>query len=245
MLRFLGVLFSLIGFLIGHLPVMPYVEGLKKKDPDRARRYAKKAVDRGFSFILRVAGAKIEVRGKENIPQDQAVLFIGNHRSYFDILISSTNIEQPCGFLSKIEMKKIPLLSKWMEYIDCLFLDRDNVREGLKTIQAAIENINNGISVFVFPEGTRGKSESELELAEFHEGSFRIATKTDCPIVPVAISHSADLFEKHTPFIRKTRIILEFCPPIDPSGLSREEKKSLGKMTRGIILETLTRNETI
>ena len=71
-----------------------------------------------------------------------------------------------------------------MQYLYCLFLDRENAKEGLKTILKAIEYVKNGISIFIFPEGTRNKGE-ELSLLPFKDGAFRIATKTGCPLIGV------------------------------------------------------------
>ena len=79
-----------------------------------------------------MAGVTVEVRGYENIPQDRPVLYVGNHRSYFDILVGYTTVPGLMGFVAKKEMEKIPLLSKWMLNVNCLFLDRNNIKEGLK-----------------------------------------------------------------------------------------------------------------
>lgn len=102
----------------------------------------------------------VEVRGYENIPQDRPVLYVGNHRSYFDILVGYTTVPGLMGFVAKKEMEKIPLLSKWMLNVNCLFLDRNNIKEGLKTILAGIEKVRRGVSVWIFPEGTAIKMNS-------------------------------------------------------------------------------------
>ena len=88
--------------------------------------------------------------------------------------------------------KKVPLLSTWMRFVYCLFLDRENPKEGLKTILQAIDYVKNGISICIFPEGTRNKGE-ELSLLPFKEGAFKIATKTGCPIVPISMNNTAEI----------------------------------------------------
>lgn len=113
-----------------------------------------------FEKLLKMAGVTVEVRGYENIPQDRPVLYVGNHRSYFDILVGYTTVPGLMGFVAKKEMEKIPLLSKWMLNVNCLFLDRNNIKEGLKTILAGIEKVRRGVSVWIFPEGTRNKMNS-------------------------------------------------------------------------------------
>ena len=95
--------------------------------------------------------------------------------------------------MAKAEMRKIPLLSDWMRYLHCLFLDRKDIKKGLKTILEGVEKIKSGISICIFPEGTRNRNEDELELLPFHEGSFKLATKTNCPIVPIALNNTVSI----------------------------------------------------
>ena len=179
------------------------------------------------------------------MPKDTPVLYIGNHRSYFDILLTYSRCPIRTGYIAKKEMEKIPLLSTWMRYLHCLFLDRKDIKKGLKTILSGIELIKSGISVCIFPEGTRNRNESDLELLEFHEGSFRLATKTDCLIVPIAMNNTVSIFEKQFPKIRKNHVVLEYCKPFRPSELSKEDQKHIGEYTRTLILETLKKNEPL
>ena len=115
----------------------------------------------------------------------------------------------------------------------------------MKTILEGIEKIKSGISICIFPEGTRNRSESDLDLMEFHEGSFKLATRTNCPIVPIAMNNTCSIFEKQFPKIKKTHVVIEYCKPIIPSELSKEDKKFIGKYTRNVILETLKKNEML
>ena len=102
-------------------------------------------------------------------------------------------------------MKKVPIFNMWMERLHCMFLDRDDVRQGLQVILTAIDLIKSGISVTVFPEGTRNKENDTM--LPFKEGSFKIAQKTKCPIVPMAITNSSAIFEDHFPFIKATILL--------------------------------------
>ena len=143
------------------------------------------------------------------------------------------------GYIAKKSMEKIPLLSTWMRRLNCLFIDRDDIKASLKTILAGIENVRSGISMCIYPEGTRGEGENELDMLPFKEGSLKIAEKTGCKIVPMAITGSADVFENHIPFIKKTHVYLTYGAPIDLSTLSKDEKKKLGNYCQNIILELL------
>ena len=197
-----------------------------------------------FRIVILLSGVKLTVIGEEHIPKDEAVLFIGNHRSYFDIVLTYARCRNLTGYVAKKEMLKIPLLSRWMKFLHCLFLDRSDIREGLKTILQAVEQVKSGISVMIFPEGTRNKNYSELELLPFHEGSFKIAVKSGCPIIPVSITNSSALFEDHFPFVKAVPVIIEYGAPIYPKDLPREEQKFLGKYVQSLITDTLKKNRT-
>ena len=141
-------------------------------------------------------------------------------------------------------MRRYLTLTLWMRRIYCLFLDRDDPKEGLKTILTAIEYIKEGISICVFPEGTRNEGE-ELSMMPFKDGAFKIATKTGCPIIPVSMNNTAEIFENHFPKIRKTHVIIEYGKPVYPEELDKDTKKHIGSHVKGIILETLRKNASL
>jgi len=192
-----------------------------------------------FRCICVLSGICLTVVGEELVPKDEPVLYIGNHRSYFDIIITYARCPRLTGYIAKSSMEKIPLLSTWMRRLNCLFIDRNDIKASLKTILAGIDNVKSGISMCIYPEGTRGKGETELDMLPFKEGSLKIAEKTGCKIVPMAITGSADVFEKHIPFIKKTHVYLTYGAPVDPTALSKEDKKKLGSHCQNIILELL------
>lgn len=240
MIRFIVAATFLGVVLILSYPLF-FVEWLIGKINKKAKDYSSlRFVQWAFRVILKIGGVRITVLGKENIP-DEAALFVGNHRSFFDILIMYVQCERLTGFVAKDSIEKIPSLRVWMRYLYCLFLNRDDLKQGMKTILQAIEYIKQGISICIFPEGTRNKGE-ELSILPFKEGSFKIALKTGCPIVPVSINNSADIFENHFPKLRKTHVILEYGTPIYPKDLTREEQKVIGATCQKIIEETIRKN---
>lgn len=196
-----------------------------------------------FRLILKISGVRCTVLGRENIPEDTAVLYIGNHRSYFDILIGYATVPGLTGFVAKKEMERYPSLRDWMRNVNCLFLDRENIKEGLKTILKGIEQVKNGISVWIFPEGTRNEEGRLSELMPFKEGSLKIAEKSGCPVIPVAIAGTADIFEKHIPFIRPAQVIIQYGEPIYLKKLPPEQKKFSGAYTREVIAGMLEKIE--
>ena len=145
------------------------------------------------------------------------------------------------GYVAKKEMEKIPLLSTWMRFVYCLFLDRENPKEGLKTILQAIDYVKQGISICIFPEGTRNKGE-ELSMLPFKEGAFKIAAKTGCAIVPISMNNTAAIFENQFPRIKKVNVVVEYGTPIYPKDLAPEDKKHIGAYVQNIIQETINKN---
>lgn len=240
MIRFIFVVLFLVVFLILSIPVMLVEWLIGKKSPNMKDYSSLRIVQWAFKVILWIAGVNVTVIGEEHIP-DEPVLYIGNHRSFFDVPITYSRCRRLTGFVAKKEIEKVPLLSTWMRFLYCLFLDRDDVRAGLKTILTAMEQVKNGISIFIFPEGTRNKGE-ELSVLPFHDGSFKIAEKTGCAVIPVSINNSVQILEAHFPFIRKTHVVLEYGEPIYPNTLDKEAKKQLGTYCHDLIEATLKKN---
>lgn len=236
MIRLLFIGIFLFLYLIVFSPALIVEWIIGKFNPGAKSKSSLWLVQHAFRIILWMAGTKIEVSGRENIPDDRPVLYVGNHRSYFDIVIGYCLIKGECGFIAKKEMEKIWFLRRWMTNIHCLFLDRKNIKEGLKTILKGIESVKNGVSIWIFPEGTRNKGRGMLD---FKEGSMKIAEKTGCPIIPVAFTGTAEIFEAHIPWVKKSHVTVTFGEPIDIKSLDKEQKKFLGAYTRQRILDML------
>ena len=245
MIRFILVAITVIGFLILSIPILIIEWIIGKFSPQMKEISSLRIIQAVFKFILWVAGTKVTVIGEENVPKDTPVLYIGNHRSYFDIVLTYSRCPIRTGYIAKKEMEHYPLLSNWMRYLHCLFLDRKDIKQGLKTILTAIEKVKSGVSICIFPEGTRSKSADETELLPYHEGSFKIATKSGCAIIPMSINNTAEIFEAHMPKIKSTHVVLEYGKPIYVKDLPKEDQKHLGEYTRNIILETLRKNREL
>ena len=143
------------------------------------------------------------------------------------------------GFVSKKEIAKVPGLRIWMRLVNCVFLDRNNPREGIKAILKGIETIKSGISMFISPEGTRNSGEG---LLEFKPGSLKMAEKTGCPIVPVAITNANKVFEDHLPWIHPTEMTIEYGDPIFIHELSKEARAELLEHCREKVLKLYEKN---
>ena len=244
-MRSIFALLAAVLYLILTMPVLLVLWIVGKINPTAKDNCSLHMVQWIFRVILRIAGIKVTVLGQEHVPPDPAVLYILNHRSIFDIVLTYARCPGRTGYIAKKELAKIPLLNLWMKWVYCLFLDRTDIREGLKTILTAIDYVKSGISIAVFPEGTRGRLADEAELLPFHEGSFKVAVKTGCPIIPVCISHSSAIFEDHFPWVRATHVVLEYGAPIYPNELPKDDKKFIGKYVQNIMQETLQKNKTL
>lgn len=239
MIRLVLIVLFLFLFLVGGIPLLIAEWIIGRFHMDLKSRSSLAIVQWAFKVILFLAGTRVVVRGEENVPRDEPVLYIGNHRSYFDIVITYSRVPRLTGYVAKKEMLRYPFLRDWMKNLHCLFLDREDVKQGLKVILAAIDKIKEGISICIFPEGTRNRVNHTF--MEFHEGSFKIAAKTGCAIVPMTIYNSAEIFEDHIPWIKKTEVILQYGKPFYVKDLPKEEQKKVGARTRNLIMETYER----
>lgn len=230
-------------FLILSIPLLIAEYFIGKFNMDVKNRSSLAIVNWAFRCVLFLSGVSVTAIGEENIPKDQPVLYIGNHRSDFDTIITYVRVPRPTGYVAKIEMLKIPLLSNWMKYLHCLFIDRSDIKQSMKIILEAIDKIHAGISICIFPEGTR--NDTEEDFLPFHSGSLKIAEKSGCAIIPMALNHTEDIFEAHIPWIRKTHIVLEYCKPVYPKDLPKEERKKISDIVEKTIKETYYKNQEL
>ncbi|MBR3772272.1 MAG: 1-acyl-sn-glycerol-3-phosphate acyltransferase [Clostridium sp.] len=237
-MRTLFVLIFLILFFIYSIPclLIIWLIGKITKNERFVFKIAQAHVAWAFNVICFLCGVKKNIIGLENIPKDKAVLYVSNHRSYFDIVTTYSIVPNLTSFVSKKEIAKFPFVAQWMRFLKCLFLDRDNIKEGMKTILQGIEQVKDGYSIFIMPEGTRNHTDTVLP---FHEGSFKFSQKTGCPIIPVSITNTDDAFENHFPFLGKANVTVMFGEPIYMDQLSKEDKKFVGAYARNIIQENL------
>ena len=242
MFRAIKIVGTIVSFLVGSIGTLHRMDKQGQVDPVAVEEESTQMVRNIFEKLLKMAGVTVEVRGYENIPQDRPVLYVGNHRSYFDILVGYTTVPGLMGFVAKKEMEKIPCLAHWMRFINCLFLDRKNIKAGLATMNEGTKLLKDGFSIAIFPEGTRSQDE---DPHEFKEGSLRPALKAGVPVIPMAISGTADILENNRRFqVKPTTVHITFGQPIYPDQLERAEKKHLGATIREEIIEMRKKHKT-
>ena len=235
----LAIAFAVVYLIVG-IPVL-FVEWIiAKKNPYLRDISCLRMVQWALRVIYKICGVKLTVIGQENIPKDEPVLYVANHSSYFDIIITYSLCPKLTGYVAKDSLEKVPLLNRWMKRLYCLFMNRDDLKASLNTIKQGIEYIKQGISICIFPEGTRGDGKT---LLPFKEGSLKMAERTGCAIIPMAISNTAAILKDHMPFAKPAKVIVEYAEPIYPKTLSKEERRALGAYTQNVIQGILDRNQ--
>ena len=240
-LRTIAMYIYMFGYMLLLYPVLRRAEKAQAAgDREAVRRTVVQYVPRWCRGLLRMAGVQLTVEGRENIPAGTPAVFVGNHRSYFDIPLMLVGLDSPHGILAKEELARIPLLSRWMNLLGCVYVRRDDVRGSLQALKDAAAVVQRGESFTIFPEGTRYKGE-EGGMGEFKAGAFRIAIKTGAPVVPVAISGARALYESHNYIVYPGSVRVVILPAIQTADMSKEEQRQLPEAVRQNILAALTR----
>ena len=233
MLRSILCYSGFMGSLIIKMPKKWRMDKLRKKmPPDEFALLAEKVTGNWAAARMRQTGSHVTVNGIENIPEG-AVLFVSNHQSNYDIPVFMSYIRKPKGFVAKIETLKVPLLHYWMRFMDCIFIDRSDLRQQAKTVIEGIKQLQNGHSMVLFPEGTRSKGGP---VGEFKAGSFKLATKAKVPIVPVTLDGTYKIMEANGWRIKPANVTVTIHPPINTAELTREEEAKLPDIVRNIII---------
>ena len=185
--------------------------------------------------LIKLSDSTVNVHGLENIPEGP-VLFGSNHQSNMDIAIICGFIDKPKGFIAKKELKKLPLINKWITLAGSIYLDRENPRKSMEGILEGIKTLKNGHSLVVFPEGTRSRGD---KMGEFKSGSFKLATKSKVPIVPLTIDGTYRVMEANKILIKPSNINFYVHKPIYTDKLSKEEIAKLPETVEHIIRSKL------
>lgn len=195
-------------------------------DKNKLSNYYFHVVSFTINIVLKICNTKIVIKNPENLKKvqgEKSIFVVSNHRGYFDILSGYIALNRNCSIVAKNSLEKVPIIGFWMKKINCIFLDRKNLRSGAKMIIDAVNLIEKGISVWIFPEGTRNKNEDPEDLLPFKPGAFKIPDKTNCYILPMAIVNSELVFEKQFPIIKSATIYINFGRPYKMSELSKED----------------------
>ena len=179
----------IVTMVLKNLPIVPGAWFKLCKYAKNTDSYPEVEKWRHIQYILKkaITGGNIDlvVTGLENIPEENGFMLYANHQGMFDVLAIAATCDNPLGAVLKKELYDIPFLHQIAVCTKSFAMDREDVRQSLTVIQNVTEEVKNGRSYLIFPEGTRSKLGNTM--LEFHGGSFRCATKSKCAIVPIAL----------------------------------------------------------
>ena len=163
-----------------------------------------------FRRAVKSGNMDLQARGVENIPKESGFLVYSNHQGLFDILAIGAHCDQPVGAILKKELYKIPFMTQIVDCTKSYCMDREDVRQSLEVINAVSKEVKNGRNYLIFPEGTRSKKGNEM--LEFHGGSFKCATKSKVPILPIALINSYKIFDEKGS--KPVKLMVHYLPVI-------------------------------
>ena len=194
--RTIAMFIYLFGYMIVHYGVLRRAErALAAGDTQLVEELVNKHIPHWSRGILKVTGVSLSVEGLENIPKDTPCVFVGNHRSYYDIPLLLASLDKPHGILAKEELEKIPLLNRWMKLLGCVFVQRDDLRASVRALNDATAIVESGKSFVIFPEGTRSRTGHMLPLLG---GASMLALRSRCDVIPVYIDGNYRPFRRMT-----------------------------------------------
>ncbi|HEY5575141.1 MAG TPA: lysophospholipid acyltransferase family protein [Clostridiaceae bacterium] len=195
---------------------------LSRKSVSEADEYIYRTARKMVNHFMKISDSRAVVSGLENIPEGPCV-FVSNHQAKFDVFLLLSNIDKQFGFVAKKEIEGYPFIGFWIKSIHSVFMDRSNIRDGVKAINEGVERIREGYSLIIFPEGTRSL---RSEMSPFHKGSMKLAVKAGVPIVPITLDGTYKVLETGNQ-VRGHVMKLIVHKPIIMSKLSAQDKKDL------------------
>jgi 1-acyl-sn-glycerol-3-phosphate acyltransferase len=180
----------------------------------------------------------ITITGRENIDRKKAYVMACNHQSMLDILIIY-RIFLHFKWVAKASLFKIPIIGWNMWLNRYVKIERSSMKSQRKMLKQCAENIRNGSSVMIFPEGTRSRNG---ELRPFKEGAFLIALQQKTDIVPMVLDGSAKaLPEKGFIPRRSQKVCLHILPPVRYETIKDMGVRQVSEHIRSIVAAELVR----
>lgn len=188
----------IVTMVLKNFPIVPGAWQKLCRYAKHPEKYSEEEMYRHIQYILKraVRGGNIDlqVSGTENIPKEGGFMLYANHQGMFDVLAVAATCDIPVGAVLKKELYDIPFLHQVAICTKSFPMDREDVRQSLTVIQSVIREVKAGRNYLIFPEGTRSRNGNQM--VQFHSGSFRCATRSKCPIVPVALVDSFKVLDQ-------------------------------------------------
>ena len=184
--------------------------------------------------ILTVSRVPVRVSGLSNIEPGQSYIYMANHQSNFDIPVLLGYLPVQFRWLAKAELFKIPVFGRAMLGAGYVKIDRFDQQSAFKSIDEAAQRMKNGVSVMIFPEGTRSR---DGNIRPFKKGGFVMAVDSGIPIVPVILKGTRSIMAKSSLQIKRGAVEMQIARPIHTAGYSRETKEDLMGKVRTVICQ--------
>jgi len=185
--------------------------------------------------LLFGARVKVTVKNPDNIDPSRSYIYMSNHQSNFDIPVLLAYLPVQFRWLAKVELFRIPIFGFAMQRAGYISIDRSDRKSAILSLKHAAEIIRGGVSVLIFPEGTRSL---DGNIRSFKSGGFILAIDSGVPIVPVIIHGTWPIMPKDRLRIRPGNVVLEIEKPVETSLFSRRDKADLMEKIRQIITES-------
>ena len=200
--------------------------------------FVDKQVRSWLSSMVDLAGVEFVAKGQDKIPLNGPVIYTPNHSGAFDIPAVILTAPVVPMFMAKKELLKLPIINKWMDVVDCVFVDRNNKNTARSSLQDAIDKVKTGRSLVIFPEGTRSK---DGKMGEFRGGAMKVAMETGATVVPVLIEGSRERLEA-TSNVTPGRVYVTFLDPIETKRLTKDDFYRMPSEIRSLLQAERDRN---
>ncbi len=184
---------------------------------------------------LLVSGVRVTVRGFEHLDKESPYIYMSNHQGSYDIFALLSCLPVQFRWIAKKELFAIPIFGWAMRAANYISIDRSGKRKALESIEWAAHKIRGGVSVVIFPEGTRSRNGS---IQPFKRGGFTLAIKSGVPIIPITIDGSWDVMPRESMRVRPGEIRVSIDRAIQTTSFSMRERNVLMEKVR----EALERN---
>ncbi len=186
--------------------------------------------------ILVVSRIKVSVKGLSNIDPASPYIYMPNHQSNFDIPVLLGHLTVQFRWLAKMELFKIPIFGRAMRKAGYISIDRYHRESAFESLKVAANKIKSGVSVLIFPEGTRSR---DGNIRPFKKGGFVMAIDSGVPIVPVVITGTRAIMPKGKFRVYPGHVGMVIHKPIGTSIYTRETKEALMENVRRVICDNL------
>jgi 1-acyl-sn-glycerol-3-phosphate acyltransferase len=193
---------------------------------------------KALAMANRLGGIRVSVEGAENIPAGAAI-FVANHASNVDPPLLAWAIPRRIAILVKKELFRLPIFATSMRVASFIPVDRGS-KEAIQSIDAAVKVLQSGVSLLIFPEGTRSP---DGRLRRFRKGAFTIAVRSGVPIVPTSMAGTQKIMRKGERLLRPGAVTVRFGPPIDPSRYEMNERLELVSVVEKAVAAALPRDQ--